>query len=49
MHYLLNIIDIICQDLVDIMCATALTSDGNEDADYEDYDHPIPVTSDQFV
>ena len=28
------------------MCATALTSDGNDDADYdEDCDQPIPVTS----
>ena len=37
---------IILQELIDIMCAAAVTSDGNEDADYdEDCDQPIPVTS----
>ena len=30
----------------DIMCVTAVTSDGNEDADYDkDCDQPIPVTN----
>ena len=47
MNCLFNMIScIILQELIDIMCVGAVTSDWNEDADY---DQPIPVTSDQFV
>ena len=51
MYCLLNMIsNIILQEVIDIMCVAAVTSDGNEDADYdEDCDQSIPVTSDQFV
>ena len=51
MYCLLNMISyIILWELIDIMYVAAVTSDGNENADYdEDCDQPIPVTSDQFV
>ena len=51
MYCLLNMISyIILQELTDIMYVAAVTSDGNENTDYdEDCDQPIPVTGDQFV
>jgi hypothetical protein len=46
MYYGFNIIYIVMQELIDILCSSAVTSEANDDAAYdEDSDQPILVTS----